>query len=169
MFLTLTFLGQRSFFDAVELGDLHRVKSLLADQPKLIGSTTFLGNTGLHVAVTAGHLDIVELLINAGSDVNAKGDSATPLHLAAASGNVPIASALLNAGAQVNSLGFRHNETPLHVAALHGRAEVARLLLEQGANADAENMLHETPLQIAKKHHQAAVVAVLERWSSHGQ
>ena len=97
VFLILIFLKHRIYFTAVESGDLDRVKRLLADNPKLIGATTFLGNTGLHVAVASEHLGMVDLLIDAGSDVNAKGDSATPLHLAAVSGNMPIASALINA------------------------------------------------------------------------
>jgi ankyrin repeat protein len=163
MFLISVLLKDRSFFQAVESGDLKRAKKLLAENPALIGSKTFVGNSPLHVAVASGNLQVVNLLIDAGSDVNAKGDSgAAPLHLAAVAGNCPITSALLKAGARVDSRGFRHNDTPLHIAARYGRAEVARLLLEHGANPSAKNMLNQTPLQIAKEHHQAAVITLLE-------
>jgi ankyrin repeat protein len=161
-FLMAGIFQKRPFFDAVKSGDFGRVKELLADKPTLIRSKTFLGDTALHMAVTSGNTNMVAVLLDAGADVNAKGDSnVTPLHLAAFSGNAQIAEALLKAHADVNAVGYRHNDTPLHVAALHGHASVVKLLLAHGADASAVDMLHKTPLQLAQENQKTNVIAVL--------
>jgi len=153
---------KRLFFEAVRSGDLARVKELLADKPKLVRSKTFMGETSLHLAVTAGSNDMVAFLLESGAEVNAKDSSnITPLHLAAFNGNVSVAETLLKAGADVNAVGFRHNDTPLHVAALHGNVGVVKLLLAHGADVTAENMLHKTPLQLAQDYQRTNVIAVL--------
>lgn len=153
---------KRPFFDAVKSGDFCKVEELLADKPTLIHLTTFLGDTALHMAVTSGNSNMVAVLLDAGADVNARGDSkVTPLHAAAFSGNAQIAEALLKAHADVNAVGYRHNDTPLHIAALRGHASVVKLLLAHGADASTEDMLHKTPLQLAQENQKTNVIAVL--------
>ncbi len=155
-------LDKRPFLKAVKAGDLGRVKALLAEKPALIRSQTLLGDTALHLAVASGNTNVVALLLSRGADVNAKGESnVTPLLLAASTGNAQIAEALLRAGADVNATGYRHNDTPLHVAALHGYARVVKVLLAHGAEVNAEDMLHKTPLQLAREHQRTSVVAIL--------
>ena len=107
----------------------------------------------------SGDSNVAAILLQAGSNVNAKWDSATPLHWAAFHGNASIAEMLLKAGANVNAVGFRHNDTPLHVAALHGHLSVTKVLLIHGADVNAENMLHKTPLQLAQEKQWTNVIA----------
>jgi ankyrin repeat protein len=161
-FLMTAMLKKKPFFDAVESGVLRRVEESLSNRAAIVHSRTLWGDTALHLAVRSGESNMVTLLLEAGADVNAKGDSGvTALHLAAFNGNMQIAEALLKAGSEVNAVGFRHNDTPLHVAALHGHANVVKLLLAYGADANAENMLHKTPLQLAQENQQTNVIAVL--------
>jgi ankyrin repeat protein len=62
-----------AFFDAVTRGDLAAVKTILDLQPSLIWATTWGSQeTGLHSAVTYGHLDIAKLLVERGADINAE-------------------------------------------------------------------------------------------------
>jgi ankyrin repeat protein len=63
-----------------------------------------MGLTCLCAAAMEGHLDVVRLLIAAGSDVNQarSADGATPLFLAAMSKHAAVVEALIEAGADVN-------------------------------------------------------------------
>lgn len=61
--------------------------------------------TPLHMIVTRGDADGVELLIEAGADVNARTDiDSTPLHRAVIGGNLAIIKMLLTAGADPNAV-----------------------------------------------------------------
>ncbi|PSN33993.1 hypothetical protein C0J52_22497 [Blattella germanica] len=108
--------------------------------------TKYEGNLSLlHIAVTAGNLKIVKLLLQRGAHVNAKESSGvtplheaawcgnedmeSPLHYAARKGHIKICEELLNAGAKVN-LCDHCNFTPLHEAARGGHLDVLKMLLE---------------------------------------
>lgn len=83
--------------------------------------------TPLMEAASAGHLDIVRLLIAHGADVNAQSTSGnTPLMYACAGGHEDAVETLLEAGANVED----HNEnghTPLMEAASAGHVNVAKV------------------------------------------
>src|SRR5689334_4475661 len=59
-------------FKAVEAGDSTRVGSLLASYTDLAGARDSGGATALHHAALHGHQAIVDLLLAAGADVNAR-------------------------------------------------------------------------------------------------
>jgi ankyrin repeat protein len=157
------FCNRKLLFKAIKSGESEQVRKLISENPKLIDARAVMGKTALHLAVESGNSNMVALLVEAGAEVNAKGDSVTPLHLAAFYGNAPIAETLIKAGAHVDALGYRHNDTPLHVAALHGHVNVVNLLLAHGADAGAENMLHKTALQLAQENQRTSVIAVLTK------
>jgi len=85
--------------------------------------------TPLMEAASAGHVDIVKLLISHGADVNAQSTSGnTPLMYACAGGHVECVKTLLAKNANVED----HNEnghTPLMEAASAGHVEVARVCI----------------------------------------
>ena len=88
-------------------------------------------------------IEIIELLLNSGADVNAKDNGGqTPLHGAARRGSdIPevrrdtaeIAELLLNNGADVDA---KNNEgkTPLHIAEQENTHEAVVVLREHGSN-----------------------------------
>ena len=77
---------------------------------------------------------IVELLIAAGANVNAKAnDGATALMVASLSGHKEIVGILIRAGAEVNATTYDGEHTALSIANEEGFAEIAALLIDAGA------------------------------------
>jgi ankyrin len=77
----------------------------------------------------AGHTDMCGLLIENGSQVNAKANNAlSPLHLCAQEDKVDAARVLLNNRAEVNAQ-TKAGYTPLHVACHFGQLNMVRLLI----------------------------------------
>ncbi|KMQ91742.1 ankyrin repeat domain-containing protein 17, partial [Lasius niger] len=106
--------------------------------------------TPLMEAASAGHVDIVSLLIAHGADVNAQSTSGnTPLMYGCAGGHEEVVRVLLEAGANVED----HNEnghTPLMEAASAGHVQVAKILLEHGAGINTHsNEFKESALTLA--------------------
>ena len=113
----------------------------------------------LDLGARSGHAEVVELLLKAGADVNARntrGD--TPL-CGAAGLRAKTVAILLKAGAEVNPNGAP--SSPLHLAALRGNAEVVALLLTAGAEVKAKTSDGFTPLHAALRGGNAEVVAML--------
>jgi ankyrin repeat protein len=118
---------------------------------------------------------VVELLLQAGADVNARTDESknpllsfstymakgaeTPLHRAARSGHHNIVERLLAAGAKVNPPGC--DQTPLHIAAREGDAAMVEMLLRAEADVNAQSADGETPMHEAIRGKSAHVVARL--------
>ena len=140
----------------------------LVGDDKRDDGTTFSGEGGaLQLAAREGHVDVMELLLEAGGSVDLRDDTAsTPLMTAAVHDRVAAVQLLLKAGADVNaraeagktpllevawSLEFRrgpeHAKQKAAEAADH--EEVARLLLEAGANVDDSDPNGMTSLMLA--------------------
>jgi ankyrin repeat protein len=95
------------------------------------------------------HLDIIDLVLSAGADVNSRDkEHRTPLHVAVWSGGGRVAEILLEHGADVN-VTDRSGDTPLHMAAKKLNAEACKLLLQHGADPNARERHGDTPLHVA--------------------
>lgn len=127
------------------------------------------GQTTLSIAAEKGFKCAVELLLDAGTDIEARanyeptwykssrhgftmrrGYDQTALSLAARNGHEDVVKLLLDKGADIesrNSLGC----TPLCLAVLNGHESVIHLLLEAGANIESRTSLSQTPLLLAAK------------------
>jgi len=69
------------------------------------------GRRSFHAACLSGHLSIVQLLIESGSDVSAVW---TPLHLASSNGHLSVVKYLIESGSDVSAVDIVDN-TPLHL------------------------------------------------------
>ena len=61
-----------NIYDAAMLGDLEKAKAFLKDKPDLCSSKDSDGATALDYAAMKGHPDMMELLVTAKADVNAR-------------------------------------------------------------------------------------------------
>lgn len=141
---------------ALGTGDARRVDTLLAAgvNPNAVlppenAPLGIPGDTALAAAVRHGQAGLLERLLRAGGNVNARTlRGSTALHLAA--GDAACAAVLLRAGADLqarDALG----RTPLHRAVRAGQLDVARLFLEAGADPNMGDCDGQTPLHDAAR------------------
>lgn len=137
-----------SLIAAVQDGAADEVESLLSAgaSPNAIDSDDEWNP--IHYAARDGYKEIVELLLDRGSDVDPKTTSgSTPLSLAAGSGFSGIVELLIDHGASIDTVD-RLGRKPIHRAK---NVDVLKLLLERGADVDEETVSDppRTPLYYA--------------------
>ena len=149
--------------DAVRARDSATAQKLLRESPRAaVKQLGVDGTTALHWAVYNDDADMVDRLVKAGADVNARNDyGATPLSQAAVVGNVRVIRRLLSAGADVEAANA-DGQTALMVLARSSNVEAASLLLKRGAKVDArEAWRGQTALMWAAAEAQPAMVKLL--------
>ena len=160
-------------FVGVSHGDLARVKSLLAQYPQLVNSTSSLGESPIQAAAQTGQREIAQLLLAAGAPLDictaamlgereqvdtmlaadaslahATGAHGIPLmYYAAISGRPDIAEVLLARGAPLN--GGEGVSPPLHGAVYFDQPQMAAWLIAHGADLDARDFRGRTALAAA--------------------
>jgi ankyrin repeat protein len=127
--------------DASEAGDLETVRRIIADDPSQVDSRNFLDNTPLHIAVRA-HYAVVVALLDAGADINARGDGQlTPLHYAVKGSKARIAALLCEKGAELDLKDDR-GCVPLYLAASVEDAAMVKVLMDHGAPVDIRSAVY---------------------------
>ncbi|KAI4455209.1 molting protein mlt-4 [Holotrichia oblita] len=100
-----------------------------------INTESLSGNTALSCAIKKENVDVVNILLKNGVDVNyvdKYGSHLTPLLTAVETQNLEITEILLRKGADVN-FKSEYNVTPLYVAVLLRNINMVKLLLEHGS------------------------------------
>ena len=117
--------------------------------------------TALDAASDNGKLDVAELLIERGADVNSRcAAGRTPLHYASRGGHLDVVRLLLDHKADVDARE-RNGMTALAFASCYGHFEIVKLLLEHGANANVQNSYGRTPRQEALAYGHGRIAKVL--------
>lgn len=147
--------------------DHKRVALYLAAQPELdLEATNEAGENALMMAALRGHLDLVELLINRGAQVNKPGWA--PLHYAATypgENALEIVRKLLEHHAFVDSES-PNGSTPLMMAAQYGTEPVVQLLLEEGAQPLQKNQQGLTAIDFARRGGREPMASIIARHAS---
>ncbi len=147
---------------AVVRGDRKDVRRLLQADAAAARRRDALERTPLHYAAMRGDPVLVQVLLVAGAEVNAKDWlRITALHLACREGDVPVAQELIRAGADVNAPDT-DGSRPVHVAACSGSVRLLDVLFQAGARLDLKDVSGETPVARAQRCGQAAAVRYLQ-------
>lgn len=130
----------------------------------------FRPRSALQMAVERGHLELMDVLLAAGADVDgpiALDGGASALQCAAAKGYLGIARRLIEAGAEVNARrAERNGRTALEAAAEAGRLDMVQFLLEEGADTESEEGLWQylRARAFAKRNGHGTVAGLLGQW-----
>ena len=138
---------------AVALADKRRVRELVSENPAVLREIHWANGGLLTLAVNHGHIEIVQLLLELGADVDERvmlteleeptPSWGTPLWYAALAGQRDIVELLLDRGADPNANVYASG-WPLRNACRHRDDSVKRLLLARGAKPQ--------PYMIAEAH-----------------
>ncbi|KAF7554274.1 hypothetical protein G7Z17_g3023 [Cylindrodendrum hubeiense] len=107
----------------VNLNDVHSPVNI----PEITG-------TILQAAIKGGNIKVVEMLLQAGANVELVGENETALCTTIRMRDGAMFTALLSNGANPSPSGVR--VTPLAIAAIHGEVEMVRSLIAVGAEVD---------------------------------
>lgn len=152
---------------AAKAGDAESVSRLL-ESGESVETPDWAGWPPLVWAALRLHDEVIEVLLDAGADIEAIGhggkNSGTPLMMAAKKlGGSETMALLLARGAAVDGTD-QYGRTALMIAAKHGRTENIAFLLERGANPNARSMLEKnsTALALARAHGRDEAARLLE-------
>ncbi len=161
-------MSEASLWTAAREGDLNVVREHLRKHPAAHADRDDEGCTPLHHAALGGSVDVVEALLTASAEVDARADAGhTPSYYAAFGGHADVFQRLWDAGADVCVVDAV-NATLLHAAAAGGSLEIVEALLADGVAPNAANLYHELPIHRAAQTDRLDVVQHLSALAEDG-
>lgn len=146
---------------ASQMGYVDVMGFLLKELPATVNALDESRKTPLHVACAGGHLEAVQLLLDAGANVDRKDHAGrSPLQWASGFGHSSVIQELLSRGASVDVFDMA-GETPLHWAASDGDVVLLQCFLREGASVNVADRDGQTPLHKAANHGSTAAVSAL--------
>ncbi|MCJ1267408.1 hypothetical protein MMC22_007293 [Lobaria immixta] len=117
--------------------------------------------TVLIAASAKGHENVVQILMDAGADLNAQGGFyGNVLQAASAKGHEKVVQILIDAGADLNAQGGWFGNA-LQAASAEGHDEVVQILIDAGADLNARGGLYGNALQAASAEGHDEAVQIL--------
>ncbi|KAH0545790.1 ankyrin repeat domain-containing protein 27-like isoform X1 [Cotesia glomerata] len=103
--------------------------------------TNARGETALHYACAIGLAELIQILLDAGANVNARttNKNRTPLHVACLKSKIQAVKLLLNCCTIDVNVKDYTGDTPLHLSAKNGDSHIIELLLRHGADIHSRN------------------------------
>ncbi|KAK7422687.1 hypothetical protein QQX98_001475 [Neonectria punicea] len=151
-----------SLYDATDREKYSTMKLLLEKFGANPNATGVEYGNALTAAAYDGRLDILELLLDAGAEVNSPDGWA--IQAAAEEGHEEIVRELLKRGADVNASSTSDqflSRTALYGASLAGRREIVELLLEHGADPNLGGQRDTPPIIAAAMLGQSEILSIL--------
>ncbi|KAI3092206.1 hypothetical protein CBS147333_10239 [Penicillium roqueforti] len=139
---------------AIHYGNFSTVKSILEQPNVRVDVKHKHGRTALHLAVFAGRIGFVHLLLSSGSDPDLQDDSGHSPWDWARRFNRPMMEMIFSNDPKsevfLGTQSSQDAELPLHQAVSYGSVDaVKRLLGQKGLNMDIQNRKGYTPLHLA--------------------
>ncbi|MSR64427.1 MAG: hypothetical protein EXS18_01445 [Verrucomicrobiae bacterium] len=130
----------QAILSAAGTGDTVKVAHLLEANPSAVNARdSFSKRTPLHFATEKGHLDVAELLLKKGADINAQDYMGmTPLHWAVDRQQKDVVEFLIANKAQLDVTNEK-GDTPLQLTVWNKTTDLAELLIARGAGLEVTN------------------------------
>lgn len=158
--------SSRAFVESVQDGDRFRMGLFLEAgfSPSLRDGA---GVPVVNHAIRSGHIEMVEILLEAGADINgvAEDRGTTPIMDAAAGGHDQLTRRFIELGADLEHVS-RDGQTAVILAVGNGRDGAAIELIRGGADVDRKDMLGMSARKYATLYGQSSILNALEECST---
>ena len=134
---------------ATKNGQVSLIKNLLKTKVD-INALNAEGLSPLHLAVIEGNIEVTNLLISEGANIEIKDSKwgSSPLLYACQNGRTKLVQMLLQNGANINSKSY-DGSTAIHFAAQSGKTDLVIFLQQMGFDINSQNDSQQTPLMFA--------------------
>ena len=153
---------EQQLFQSIDRGDMAAFSQLLKAGADInTADPLYKNQTPLILAAWWGRTEIVNELINAGANIDARDDDGNSALLGASfRADLGLIKSLVAAGAEINTYN-KKKETPLHIAASRNRPALAAYLLQLGAPIDVKDAEGNTPLKLSVELEASSCVELL--------